>query len=117
MLLCECVSDWPLKTRNIVLHVSATPIGYLGPALHQAAVLDGNVIVINTGKFKNRRTCFAAPLRHFLQVQGSFFGFLDGAGGNVTSFHWRGCTRFDRLNIGSRKCHYWLLESGRHTCN
>lgn len=61
MLLCECVSDWPLKTRNIVLHVSATPIGYLGPALHQAAALDGNVIVINTGKFKNRRTCFAAP--------------------------------------------------------
>lgn len=65
VLLCECVSDWPPKTRNIVLHVSATPIGYLGPALHQAAALDGNVIVINTGKFKNRRTCFAVNLRHF----------------------------------------------------
>lgn len=71
--LCERASDWPLRTCNIVLHVSATPIGYAGPAMHQAAALDVNVIVINTWKFKSGRTFLAPPFRSFF-----FFFFFTG---------------------------------------
>lgn len=51
--VCDVVSDWPLQTRNIILHVSAASIGYTGPALHQAVALDGNIININTANLKS----------------------------------------------------------------
>lgn len=50
--VCDGVSDWPLQTCNIILHVSAASIGYTGPAMHQAVALDGNIININTGNLK-----------------------------------------------------------------
>lgn len=50
--LCDAVSDWPLQTCNIILHVSVASIGYTGPALHQAVALDGNIININTRNLK-----------------------------------------------------------------
>lgn len=54
--VCDVASDWLLQTCNIILHVSAMFIGYTGPALHQAVALDGNIININTGQFKNTRS-------------------------------------------------------------
>lgn len=50
--VCDGVSDWPLQTCNIILYVSAASIGCMGPALHQAVALDGNIININTGILK-----------------------------------------------------------------
>lgn len=49
---CDRVSDWPLQTCNIILHVSAAAIGYTGPALHQAVALEGNITYINTGNLE-----------------------------------------------------------------
>lgn len=61
--VCDGVSDWPLQTCNIILHVSAASIGYTGPALHQAVALDGNIININTGNLKtNAPFSTASPL-------------------------------------------------------
>lgn len=61
MPVCDSVSDWPLQTCNIILHVSAASIGYTGPALHQAVALDVNIININTAKLKSN-TPFSAAL-------------------------------------------------------
>lgn len=58
--VCDGVSDWPLQTCNIILHVSAASIGYTGPALHQAVALDGNIININTGNLKTNAPFSAA---------------------------------------------------------
>ena len=64
MSVCDVVSDWPLQTCNIILHVSAPSIGYTGPALHQAVALDGNIININTGMLEKQRT----SLRRFISA-------------------------------------------------
>lgn len=108
--VCEAVSDWPLQTRNIILHVSASPIGYRGPALHQAVALDGNIININIRKFKTSAGFSSGFLLLYCwlnyiilcvvqkEERGDWFSLVRAKG-------------VDRLDMGSAQNYYWLLRN------